>query len=110
MCINIINHDKAITYKQVVRAFIILILLLFLGCNNKEYQIDQIINNNREINHSNNLFVGCELDSIRYFIVNPFDSNRVNAIDEFAKEHYITNEISTIRVDSIDYANMIIRL
>jgi len=59
---------------------------------------------------STNLFSDERLDSIRYYIVNPYDSNKIESIYEKAVRHSLRNNTTVVRVDSIQYANMIIKI
>ncbi len=97
--------------KTLITIFLFFLVSHFDACKNSEEQEMRqlLMEKPHAIINTKNLFVG-KGNEIRYYIVNPRDKTKVEAIEERAIVYAQEEQRKVIRVDSIHKANLIIRL
>jgi len=97
--------------KTLIIVFLLFFTTYFDACKNSEEEMMRQLLKEKPhaVINTKNLFVG-KGNEIRYYIVNPKDKRKVEAIEERAMIYGQEEQRRVIRVDSIQKANLIIRL
>lgn len=98
--------------RQAILSLLTIILISAYSCSKSdEYKMEEVVKATPYgIIDSTNLFSEEKLDSIRYYIVNPYNEDKIESLYEKAVRHSLSNNTTVIRVDSMKDANMIIKL
>jgi hypothetical protein len=97
--------------KTLITIFLFFLVSHFDACKESEEQAmrELLKEKPHAVINTKNLFAG-KGNEIRYYIVNPKDKRKVEAIEERAMIYGQEEQRRVIRVDSIQKANLIIRL